>query len=313
VRVAPSTLLITGRALDVAKGQADVGNAILYRSGDTLYLVDTGATRSFRPFLLRAISRLRPFRSVVLINTHGHPDHIGNNSILTKIHAQSRLAFMSRRDFPLADNLEGWLLRPFRLVSGYVPGYDDPIAQSRGLLGLFRPLETARGMRRAIESLPGQTVRVGGLRMRGWVLGGGDVVVFPTRGHTPGSLAIYFPRTRLLHMADELNGYYPAFPEASPTGVRRAFGLALEAAAGNDVQLLTDGHTFSVIRGAGRVRARLQSFIDGYNAYDRAVRRILRTTPGGATVSEIIDGVARALELAHAPGGADFGPFFGGC
>jgi hypothetical protein len=61
VRVAPRTLMIVGRALDVARGQADVGNAILYRSGETLYMIDTGSTASFRPFLRRAIQRLRPF------------------------------------------------------------------------------------------------------------------------------------------------------------------------------------------------------------------------------------------------------------
>jgi hypothetical protein len=77
------------------------------------------------------------------------------------------------------------------------------------------------------------------------------------------------------------------------------------------VQLLTDGHTFSVIRGPARVRARLQAYIDGYNAFDRVVRRILTSTAGGATVSEIIKRIATAPELANKPGGANFGPFSG--
>src|SRR5204863_10105559 len=71
------------------------------------------------------------------------------------------------------------------------------------------------------------------------------------------------------------------------------------------------GHTFSVIRGAARVRARLRAYIDGYNAFDRVVRHILNSTPGGATINEIINRIAAAPELANEPGGAKFGPFTG--
>jgi glyoxylase-like metal-dependent hydrolase (beta-lactamase superfamily II) len=69
--------------------------------------------------------------------------------------------------------------------------------------------------------------------MRGWVLGGGDVDDVPTRGHARGSLSFYLPKVRLLHVADELNSFYPAFPEANPMRIRTVFGLALKAASGN--------------------------------------------------------------------------------
>jgi hypothetical protein len=39
---------VVGRELNQAKGEADIANSILYRSGDTLYVIDTGATASFR-------------------------------------------------------------------------------------------------------------------------------------------------------------------------------------------------------------------------------------------------------------------------
>jgi hypothetical protein len=111
-------------------------------------------------------------------------------------------------------------------------------------------------------------------------------------------------------MADELNSYYPAFPEANPGRIRTVFGLALKAAAGSDVRLLTDGHTFSVIRGARHVRARLRSYIAGYNAVDRLFRRWL-TAPRGLTVKQLITRMAKAPQLEDKPGGSDFGPFTG--
>lgn len=56
VRVAANTLMVVGRPLAADKGDADVANAIFYRAGDTLYVIDTGATPSFRPFLSKAIN-----------------------------------------------------------------------------------------------------------------------------------------------------------------------------------------------------------------------------------------------------------------
>jgi glyoxylase-like metal-dependent hydrolase (beta-lactamase superfamily II) len=311
VRLASSTLMVVGRPFAPAQGQADNGNTILYRRGSTLYIVDTGSTVSFRPFLRRAINRLRPFSKVVLFNSHGHPDHIGNNSTVAGIAGTRLRYYMSRRDYAIADHPHPWLLGAVRAVSGYVPGFDDPAAQTHQLLDLFLPLNTLRSQRRAIESLPQRMVRIGQLRTRAWIFGGGAVDVLPTRGHTPGSLSFYFPKIGLLHMADELNSYYPAFPESNPMRIRTVFGLARKAAAAGQVRLLTDGHTYNVIRGVARVRARLQSYIDGYNVFDHVFRRILTTTSGGVTVSEIITRLANAPELADKPGGSKFDPFTG--
>jgi hypothetical protein len=73
----------------------------------------------------------------------------------------------------------------------------------------------------------------------------------------------------------------------------------------------TDDQAWRVPVCRGVLGVGLQSYIDGYDALDRVVRRILTTTPGGATVSEIVAGIAGAPELADAPGGADFGSFTG--
>jgi glyoxylase-like metal-dependent hydrolase (beta-lactamase superfamily II) len=306
VRTAPHTLMVIGRAPNPEEGEADVANALLYRSRDTLYVIDSGATPSFRPFLRTAIRRLRPFRKVVLINTHGHPDHFGNNALVTGIDACVVRHYMSRRDFRLADDyLRASLLVTFQRVFGYVPGLSDPAAQARSVLDDFTPLLQSVRTRRAIESLPTKRVAIGRLRMQGWTLGGNDVVLARTAGHTPGELIVYFPRTRVLHTSDETVAYYPAFPEASPARTRRFFTRALVAASGDDVQVLTDGHTRSILRGAAQIRRRLRSFLDGYDAYDRVVNRLLEAAaPTGATVSELMAGIARSPALRRAPGGA---------
>ena len=312
VRVAPSTLMVVGRELNPAKGEADIANVILYRPGDTLYVIDSGATPSFRPFLRKAISRMRPFRNLVLINTHGHPDHIGNNDLVMATPAARKRHYMSRLDFSLADNyVEESLAAGIAGVSGYIPGFDDPTAQAQDLFELFAPLEQSTNTRRALESLPQRPLRIGRLRTRGWAFGNHDVEVLRTGAHTHGELVVYLPRTHLLHTADETISIYPVWPESSAARTRRAFVELLAAASGDGARILTEGHTFSVLRGAGRIRRRVQSLRDGYDAYDQAVRRLLtEAAPQGATVAELVDRVPQAPELANAPGGGQTGVLF---
>jgi glyoxylase-like metal-dependent hydrolase (beta-lactamase superfamily II) len=312
VQVAPRTLMVVGRILRPAQHEGDVANAILYRKGETLYVVDTGATPSFRPFLRAAIDRLRPFRQIVVINTHGHPDHIGNNTLVAQVRPNALRHYMSRLDFTLADHYEAALNGAFERVSGYVPGVDNPAQQARALYQLFIPLEQSVSTRRAIESLPMQPVRIGKLAMQGWILGSNDVVLLQTAGHTHGQLIAYFPETHLLHMSDETVSYYPAFPEANAAKTRLAFTRGLDAASGGAVQLLTDGHTFAVYRGEGAVRSRLQAFLSGYDTYDRVVRGLLESAPSGLTVKQLVDAIGRSPELRHVPGGPNpGGEFFG--
>jgi glyoxylase-like metal-dependent hydrolase (beta-lactamase superfamily II) len=312
VRVAPNTLMVVGRELNQAKGEADIANSILYRSGDTLYVIDTGATASFRPSLRKAIRELRPFRHVVLINTHGHPDHIGNNDLVMATRAATHRHYMSRLDDGIADHyVEQSLGAGIARVTGYIPGFDDPFAQAQSLFDLFQPLEQSESTRRAIESLPQHRVRIGKLRTRGWTFGDDDVVVLRTAAHTRGELVVYFPKTHLLHSADETVSYYPVWPESSPTRTRQVLVELREAAAGNGARILTEGHTFEIERGVRRIRERMQGLIDGWDAYDRAARRLLtEAAPQGLTVGELVDRIGQAPELAGIAAGGQAGILF---
>jgi hypothetical protein len=165
--------------------------------------------------------------------------------------------------------------------------------------------------RRALESLPQRRVRIGRLRARGWTFGNDGVDVLRTGGHTHGELVVYFPKTHLLHTADETISIYPVWPESSAARTRQVFVELLAAASGNGARILTEGHTFSVTRGASRIRQRMRALRNGYDAYDQAVRRLLaEAAPQGATVAELVDRVPQAPELANAPGGGQSGVLF---
>ena len=85
VEIDDRTVLVLGQPLVFDKGQPDVANALLHRVDDTLFLVDTGVTEAFRKALITAVDRVGPWRRLVLLTTHGHVDHVGNNDLIDQL------------------------------------------------------------------------------------------------------------------------------------------------------------------------------------------------------------------------------------
>ena len=118
-----------------------------YRGESTLYLFDSGAGPEQRAALLRVAQQLGGAEEVVLLNSHGHIDHLGNNDVLADIAAARRRhlfprtarpgldpqAFFSRmyqRGVPYFDYLTGLSVDPAAVASmlravGADPGLTD--------------------------------------------------------------------------------------------------------------------------------------------------------------------------------------------
>ena len=69
---------MTGQQLDVEGGSPDVANCLLHLSGETLVIVDTGATVAFPDAIRRAADSLGAWTQLLLLTTHGHTDRVGN-------------------------------------------------------------------------------------------------------------------------------------------------------------------------------------------------------------------------------------------
>lgn len=76
---------------------ADVANAIVYRRGERLYQLDSGAGPTFRASVLRVLDQAGPVRCFTLLNSHGHADHVGNNDLIGRVRAVERGSTTSRR------------------------------------------------------------------------------------------------------------------------------------------------------------------------------------------------------------------------
>jgi glyoxylase-like metal-dependent hydrolase (beta-lactamase superfamily II) len=291
VAAAPNVQMVVGREIDLKKNEIDIASALLYKSDTTLVVIDTGGTSGFVQYLDTAARQLMPFDEVVLISTHGHADHVGNNAWIDTLDVPAT-HYISSRDLGLmrdqVDYFETFL------GSGF----------AQAIVDMFGGLDTETENLRVLESLPLETFTIGGTAWDGWSLLDGDVLVLRTSGHTAGHVVVFLRTPKLMHLGDESTSFYQAFSDGTAAGP--AFNLltlqrAANAVESGSVEAITDGHSFAVHHGDEAVGF-LTGLIDGAVAYDAAVSRILGENPNGISISELLDQLGKAPEMADVAG-----------
>lgn len=306
--VTPEIRLIAGRELDMAAGEVDVANVILYKSGSTLVVIDTGGTAEFVEYLDKAAKQLEPYDEVVLVTTHGHADHVGNNAWIDTLGVPAR-HYISARDLTLMREQVPWFAERFDAANPYLP--DSPPGEkfAQEIVDLFGGLDTESKSLTVLESLPLEEIMIGDTVWNGWSLLDGEVLVLLTEGHTAGHVAVFLPKPKLLHLADETTGYYQAFSGGSAATNLLTLQRSAEAVEAGAIESVTDGHTFEVHRGQ-EAADYLNGLVRGAFDYNAAVARVLAENPDGITIPDLVATVAKSPEMADAPGGANPIPIF---
>ena len=102
----PGLYLIEGRHPVSMWQDVNVPNIAAVHAGATLYLLDTGLGPEQKQAILDLAGRLQgQFTRLVLLNSHGHADHTGNNDVLGTIAASQKLHYISERAQPYFDSL----------------------------------------------------------------------------------------------------------------------------------------------------------------------------------------------------------------
>lgn len=101
--LAPNLFVIEGHDPHRMWEDPDIPSIALYRHQSRLYILDSGVGPEQRGAILEIAGRLGPLTDVVLLNSHGHLDHLGNNDVIDDINAAGRRHFISRASRPALD------------------------------------------------------------------------------------------------------------------------------------------------------------------------------------------------------------------
>ncbi|MGE7384025.1 MBL fold metallo-hydrolase [Streptomyces sp. NPDC004126] len=300
------TVLVAGQELDLAHGRPDVANALVHRTGDTLVLVDTGVTQPFRAALREAAERVGPWSRVLLLTTHGHADHVGNNDLADALGAPAEHYVPAPDLGQMRDPVAYWT-RAFERVAGLgvLPG--PPRDTAERVVSLFRPLRPFGATTRTYEELPPERIRIGSLRFGGWTFADGAVRVLRSQGHTAGHVVVHLRDYGVLHLSDEANGPCGPMADADQLKLQTVLGSAACLLEEGGAEVLTDGHTFALRRGAAAV-SHLDRMLDQAAALHAAALE-LAAGPGPVHPDAFVAGVAEAA-TALGVTGANPNPLF---
>jgi len=263
-RIDDRTVLVLGQVLDIARNQPDVANALVHRVDDTLFLVDTGVTTAFRDAVRNAVDQVGPWKRLVLLTSHGHVDHIGNNDLVDELGAQRGASvqhFVPAKDLPQMHDPRTYWTNTFGRIAGVVPMPAQPSLVARKVVSLFKPMTPFGRTTRTYEELPVEQIAIGSVRMFGWSFADGAVRVVRSQGHCAGHVIVYLRDSQLLHLGDEPNGPCGPMADFDQAKLVNTLSAAYTMVTEQQVVHVTDGHTFTVAD-AEQAETRLHTLLD---------------------------------------------------
>ncbi|MEJ2865464.1 MBL fold metallo-hydrolase [Actinomycetospora flava] len=312
VAIDDRTVLVTGQELDVAHEQPDVGHALVHRAGDVLVLVDTGVTEAFRAALKGAVDRVGPWSRLLLLTTHGHTDHVGNNDLVDELAAERGVPaehWAPARDLEQMRDPVSYWEHAFAGISGVAPLPAPPALSARKVVSLFQPMHPFGATTRAYEERPLERLSLGSVRMTGWSFADGAVRVLRSQGHTAGHVVVHLRDSALVHLGDEANGGCGAMPDADQLKLHSVLGAVATAVGEGAVTTVTQAHDATVRRGPDAV-AHLDEMLDQAVALQQAALEVTDAREPVDPKRFVDDITARLAEIGG--GGPNPNPVFTG-
>ena len=301
--------MLVGQPLDIAKGQPDVANVIVHRTGDTLVVVDTGATEGFRGAISAAAERLGGWDQAILLTTHGHLDHVGNNDIVDVIAAEHGVAdvahFVPAHDVAQLLDPHGYWSASLGQLTSVLDGFDDIDGIADFVVAGFAPQHPIGATTRTFESLPLEHLRIGPVHATGWTLCDGAVQVLRTQGHCAGQVIVRLTGPGLVHLSDESNGPCAPMHDADQVKMLTALGNVLTMVETGTVTHVTEGHEFTVHE-TRAARDRLTGLLDSAAAIDAGLQPSLADEHSSTEFVTAYEGVGDDLGMA----GTNTNPMF---
>lgn len=306
IKISENLLCVEGMIPRSILTDPDIANSVIYKSGDTVFLIDTGVTIKMRKTILEAVESLKPFRRFVLLNSHGHSDHTCNNVIVNMVEAEEKRHLISRPGIDMMD-FEKYFIGQYESLNRYISYLDCPrfplsvFAKGMKLLGWlnskykylmvkksldkFKPFDTSVETADVFEDSPVQKLSGAMAGWSGWNLY--DVVfALESRGHSPDHLVFYIPEEKVLILADESFQFFNCWPESSSLNIQQTLKKGIAMARKGDVSTLITGHDHEVFTGE-RIISHLQTILSDYEYFRESVIEIVAEYPSGITINKI--------------------------
>jgi len=323
IEIAERLWLIEGEMPRDNDRYPDAANVIAYRRDDRLYLIDSGVGPVMRASLERLIEKNRPIREFMLLNSHGHIDHIANNDLMAAVPAVSKHHYLSAPGFQLLD-APRYFTRLYHLMNAYydtLAGFQakqfkyraaglarDVLAFGVGkkkalsmLIPLgtrkFEPVRPSRDTMETFESLARQRIPLGSVAWTGWVMGATDVLVLEDRGHSPDHMLFYIPEHHFLYTGDATFEFFRVWPDADRNATRNSIAKCVQMVERGQVQLFADAHHHKVMQDPQTVGAFLEKLLGDDETFQRVLAGVIGDHPGLA-IPEIY---ARLGHMRHIP------------
>lgn len=187
-------------------------NIYIFREGDTVLLTDTGLYPFYRE---RVLERLRAYlqkgcRKLILLNTHGHFDHVANNDLIPEAGFPETEFWLIETEKPVID-----LLHHFEADLKEHEKYYNPHGFEPWIKGgdLYRGLNTMVDQAKIIPLSSRVTRRFGDVELQGWEVK--RFFIIHDGAHTPGHVSFYDPKYKVLATGDLNMEIQPPFLDAS--------------------------------------------------------------------------------------------------
>jgi glyoxylase-like metal-dependent hydrolase (beta-lactamase superfamily II) len=274
IQIDDRTVLVLGQELDIAHNQPDAANSLVHRVGDTLVIVDTGVTPAFRAALLAATRKVGAWSRALVLTTHGHTDHVGNNDLADELGAPAEHYVPARDLDQMLDPTSYWV-RTFTPITGIVALPAPPSLAAHKVVSLFQPLRPFATVTRTYEERPLERIRIGSVRFTGWTFADGAVRVLRSQGHCAGHVIVHLREAGILHLSDEANGPCGAMADADQLKIQTTIGAAATVFEEGKATVLTDGHTFAV-RSGDEATSYLDGILDQATTMQEAALRLTK-------------------------------------
>lgn len=246
-------------------------------------LIDSGIAASPSSCIIPYLKERKVSRLAMVINTHGHEDHVGGNWELKQKYNPKIL--IHRLDAPWAEDPDLFFREFFAQYPQYLPPTDEVRATVYA--------ERGRGCSVDLRLDDGQIIEAGGRRLQ----------VIHTPGHSAGSICLYDRVNRILFSGDAFQGRginTAAFPDIPMYMDVPAYVKSLQRISQMPIDVMLTAHEFKP-SGSMAVRgAEVKAFIsESLKVVDEIEAEIIEQVQTSRVPMDLLD-IAREIRVKFA-------------